>query len=202
MKVYYYNYNTNVGDRLTPLLLDYFKPNIDFEIARANYKGKFIGVGSILECSQYGDIIWGTGAMYASSKFVGAESLRVLALRGRLSANLLNQKCETYGDPGLLLPLIYNPEVEKLHKTGYIPHFYDHDILKDDEFVIDILQPIESFVREIKSCERIVSSSLHGIVLGEAYGIPCEWAVWSDRVVGNGFKFHDYLSSLLKNSSF
>lgn len=58
----------------------------------------------------------------------------------------------------------------------------------------------KNFVDEIKSCKKIVSSSLHGCIIAESYGIPVEWIVLSDKVLGNGFKFRDYLSATDRKS--
>ena len=56
------------------------------------------------------------------------------------------------------------------------------------------MKPYKEVIDEILKCNKIVSSSLHGIVLAEAYGIPAKWEKYSDDVLGNGFKFRDYLS--------
>ncbi len=40
----------------------------------------------------------------------------------------------------------------------------------------------------------MVSSSLHGLVFAEAFDIPNLWIELSDKVIGNGFEFHDWFS--------
>lgn len=41
-------------------------------------------------------------------------------------------------------------------------------------------EEIESFIDEVCSCKAIFSSSLHGIVLAQAYGIPAQWIQVTD----------------------
>jgi pyruvyltransferase len=53
----------------------------------------------------------------------------------------------------------------------------------------------KSFVDQIKQCRKIISSSLHGLIIAEAYGIPTEWRDWGGGVIGDGWKFFDYYSA-------
>lgn len=102
---------------------------------------------------------------------------------------------EVYGDPALLLPLVYNPEVEQESIVGYIPHYVDKKLLpplQEDEILIDVQQDWKKTVRDIKRCSMIISSSLHGIVAAEAYGIPAVWVSYSDKIIGGDLKFQDY----------
>ena len=46
------------------------------------------------------------------------------------------------------------------------------------------------------ACEVIVSSSLHGLIIADAYGIPTVWAKFGNDINGNDFKFYDYYWSL------
>ena len=190
MQLYQYP-DKNVGDTLSKPILEYFL-NTNVELVHQDCCGKFVGVGSIIWAVRPGDTVWGTGLI--TDTIPTLPTCKVLALRGKLTAKNLKCDCKVFGDPGLLLPLMYDPYIEKKHKIGIVEHYVDKGLYKHEGHRIDVTQPWKTFVDEINSCERIISSSLHGLVISEAYGIPVEWVVLSNRVVGGGFKFRDYLT--------
>src|SRR5690606_26837914 len=105
-----------------------------------------------------------------------------------------------YGDPALLLPLWLNPQVEKLHKLGIIPHWKETDYFIENYgskyHIIDLrTRDIEKVVNEICACEYVLSTSLHGIIVAQAYRIPALW-IKKGYIDTDGFKFHDYFSSV------
>lgn len=210
LKYYRYPHPNNVGDILSPIIFEYFLPNIDIQQVGEGVKNKLLGVGSIMRVLQKGDVVWGAGVMRKTDKFPQARFCEFLAVRGKLSRNILlkskAQIPEIYGDPAILLPLIYNPEnKKKKYKIGIVPHFIDHHLLtkeKGNELaqsinwkLIDICLPFDIFINEILECEHIISSSLHGLIIAEVYGLSVQWVELSNNVIGNGFKFHDYLSA-------
>ena len=52
------------------------------------------------------------------------------------------------------------------------------------------------FIDEINKCEYIISSSLHGVIMGIVYGKKTIFTQLSDKVIGNLFKFQDFFDSL------
>lgn len=117
---------------------------------------------------------------------------------------------ECYGDPALLLPFVYDRQVEIKYEYGLIPHFLDFNLPHVRQFLqqhTDVL-PIDmshyddwhDIIDKIRSCKYIISSSLHGIIIADTYGIPNVWIELSDNVEGHGFKFHDYFMSVNRNT--
>lgn len=166
-------------------------------------------VGSILQKKFHHSIeIWGSGAMYKDRK-VCNNITKIHAIRGKLSRDIVLHQgidCpEIYGDPGILLPLLYQPKTkDKKFSMGVISHYVDHDSewviyhrpCNSDIHLINILDDIEKVIDEINQCICIISSSLHGLIVADVYGIPSLWVEFSDQVRGEGFKFFDYMSGM------
>ncbi|MFM7426572.1 MAG: polysaccharide pyruvyl transferase family protein [Elainella sp.] len=140
-------------------------------------------------------------------------NFHVHAVRGLYTAQVLrSQGIEVppiYGDPVWFLPSIIEPAAEKRYELGVVVHltelaertttaavnpgFLRYQIppaLRDQIRIITTLtEPsfvaLEARVQEITACKRIVSTSLHGLVIGETYGIPSVPL----RIAGRGTAF-------------
>lgn len=208
----------NWGDDINKLFLaDELKKNVihyqNSFISRTRKYDNFMCIGSMLHDCNSQTIVWGSGFLSDDKKFNLKESPKeILSVRGKLSREVLLKQgidCpEIYGDPALLLPLFYNPNVKKRYKLGIIPHIYDENnpLLKElnhkNEIIIITLHNYKDWhqiIDKINECELIFSSSLHGIIVADSYGIPNVWVEFSDKVIGNGFKFRDYYSSVSRN---
>ena len=196
MRVFQYK-SKNVGDTLTEHIIKHFL-NCDVELVNVDDKNKLVGVGSIVYAVKEGDIVFGTGLIEeVKTKLPPCE---ILALRGKLTAKLINSDCKVFGDPAILLPRMYNPDIPKKNKIGIVEHYVDKSLYKGKGHRINVKLNWKKFINEIKSCEKIISSSLHGCIIAEAYGIPTKWIKLSDKVIGGGFKFRDYLSATDRTS--
>lgn len=164
----------------------------------------YVTIGSVLDHIGAHCTVWGSGII---SKDVQVPPANILAVRGPLSRKRLQQLniyCpEVYGDPALLLPRYFFPKVTKQFVIGIIPHINDYPevvtLYKDvkEIVVIDFMtNDIEMTTREILECEQIISSSLHGIILAHAYRIPAVQVSFSDKIFGDGIKYHDYYLSV------
>jgi pyruvyltransferase len=193
MKISYWNTKNNFGDCITPVLLERLF-NIKSEWCEPD-ETEFIGSGSLLETFSkgYKGYVWGTGKMFEESE-IDLSKAKVLALRGYLTKAKTKCDCEVFGDPGLLCKLIAPKKVKKTNEVGIIPHWNDKDLVNcDGEILINITDDIDKIIKQVASCKKIISSSLHGIILADALNIPRQW--WpSEMNPGGAFKFNDYQS--------
>jgi pyruvyltransferase len=162
-------------------------------------------VGSVLDRMTVPNLhVWGSGFKRSDGRF-RLRPRCIHAVRGPLTREAVLRQglpCPAvYGDPALLFPRIYRPERTRRYALGVIPHYVDRDDPRvsrfrerDDVLVIDILAGVEPVADQICRCAAVVSSSLHGMILADAYGIPSAWIEFSDGVEGDGFKFRDYLA--------
>lgn len=189
----------NFGDELGGFILD--RLGIDYQLAEKD-ASDLIVVGSTLDRMPTGwrGTVAGAGNKHETS-IVDLAGCRVLALRGRLTAaNVTGLDAQpVLGDPGLLAPLLIDRPPIK-HEVGIVPHWSDTELAQRFEgHVIDVKQPPATVIAEIASCERIVSSSLHGVVVADSYRIPRRAelparATEKPAQEGGDFKWRDYAS--------
>ncbi|OLP53559.1 hypothetical protein BJF92_05185 [Rhizobium rhizosphaerae] len=135
------------------------------------------------------------------------------ATRGPFSRRVLDADAPgpaIYGDPLWLLPRFHDAPVEKTCELGVILHLSEladraHDAHPKPDSARHIIAPADAAavklintvtpvsidglrhrLDEILSCKRIVSTSLHGMVFAESYGIPCLYFSPRARQAGLG----------------
>lgn len=206
---FWYSSN-NFGDNLTHYLIKKLSHRTPVLVSPNDPCVKVMVTGSILNNDVVNAVVWGCGLAFRTD--LTPPKRQILAVRGKLTGALLQERGiefnQVYGDPALLLPRLFDPEVQKVWKLGILPHyvdtktFYDKLDMTDAELatygikVLDINNSVEDVVIQIKSCEKIISSTLHGIITAHAYGIPCEWTKFTDLISGDDFKYLDYYSSI------
>lgn len=208
----YYDFENNWGDKVNPYL---FEKITGMKVVSSNsifnYKHKLeiLGVGSIITGDLSNYVIWGSGII-SEKTVIRNKPKEVLALRGLNTLKKMKEVgsgCDIFGDPVLLFPeIIDKKNVQKKYKYGIVPHFKNKNSqgikkiveLNNPEIkIIDIQsEGVEQFVIDILSCDNILSSSLHGLILAEAYGIPTCRVVFSEKILGGDFKFYDYYSGV------
>lgn len=208
--------HANFGDDLSYYLIKELTGKKIFNYHNLFFRRKhenILCIGSIInDWSNVQAIIWGSGIMYEDRE-IREKPKCVRAVRGPLSRELLLKQgieCpEIYGDPALLLPMIYEPKVSKIYKYGIIPHINDYDNIIVEKLAKHIgscriismseYDKWQDKIDEICECECIISSSLHGLIISDAYKIPNVWVKFSDRILGDKFKYLDYFASVGKN---
>lgn len=204
MKIYYWKEKKNFGDLLTGLLLTKFT-RLSSEWAEPK-KANLIMCGSILEHipENWEGIIAGAGKLHEKTK-VKFPNAKILALRGPLTARGVKGNF-ILADPGLIADELV-PLDDKKYNLGIIPHWTDYTLEKDSRFlkyspkIIRVSDDPIKVIREIGQCKKIISSSLHGIILADAFGIPRRIEI-SPRMLshshqeGGLFKWEDYSSSI------
>ena len=200
----------NYGDLLSKYLVEKISNKKVIWCKPANFHFQdffspiYVTVGSVLTHVNKKCIVWGSGII---SKEFEIKKATFLAVRGpQTRKHLINQGYqvpEIYGDPALLLSKYYNPKIEKEYAFGIIPHYRDFNKVKDfykDEdsiLLIDLMtNDVEKTTDAFLKCKKIVSSSLHGVIVAHAYGIPAVWQKFSGDVFGDDIKYQDYFESV------
>lgn len=131
----------------------------------------------------------------------------------------IGQQQNYYGDPGFLTPYLYpqyqkNSTTEATTQTKYciVPHVQDLKLpeiqdtvqrLTTANITITIISPYdkwENVVPKLQSeCDYVASSSLHGLIVSDAMGIPTMWFQFPNKQTAQtegNFKYIDYYDSI------
>jgi pyruvyltransferase len=198
----------NFGDLLGRVIVDRLRKMAQLP-SETDRTGRLLSVGSILHFAKDGDVIWGSGVNGKISPSSHTYSfLDVRAVRGPLTREFLRSRGievpEIFGDPALLLPHVA-PELldaarHKKHKVTIVPNFQDLRLHRPSRLNPNLLNPSSGLWRclyRIVQSELVVGSSLHAIIVAEAFGIPAR-AVRSK--VEHEFKYLDYYTGTGRNS--
>lgn len=207
VNIEWWDYRKNLGDCLAPVIVDWMLERKGIDSNKKIKKTKHLyTVGSVIGMGRLFDAtIWGSGihTLEAIDKIGNEKDIRkydIRAVRGPKTAKVMRDSgynCpDVYGDPAILMPLIYSPEnVTKEYKLSVIHHYlkknnndnalyHELDIETDD---------YKKFIDELCKSELVISSSLHGIILAESYGIPCFFL--NEGLDDELFKFYDWYES-------
>lgn len=193
----------NFGDHISQILVERIVgcPVKYYNKKTPNQTKKLLATGSIYFFANEGDVVWGSGVngKRLLRKHYFFKHLDVRSVRGPLTRQFLKEKFdidapEIYGDPALLFPYLF-PEFRRSQepKNDYlvIIHYLDESqfIERGDKYVL-ATDPWDVVVRAILDSKFVISSSLHGVLIAEAYGIPAKILR-----IGEGeplLKFYDY----------
>lgn len=194
---------TNFGDVLSEKIVERIVGHRVSTTFNASYtEKKFLALGSIIQKASTGDVIWGSGinGKYPNPKDKNSyrfTKLDVRAVRGPLTRKFLMEKginCpEIYGDPALLLPRLF-PEFTKSENPSrdyiIIPHYSDESDFQNHPNMVSVKEDWDKITRIILDSKFVISSSLHGVIVAEAFGIPTRYLKVSNHEPI--FKYADY----------
>jgi len=192
VRLFWWNAVPNLGDTLTWLLLRGY----GFEVQWAPpEQADWVGIGSVLGWFDgFTGTVWGSGRGGSDLPPPDLTKAKVLALRGQETRSLVKGgEDAVLGDPALLISDFIQPE--RGIYTALVPHHKDQDrqrALYPDATFVDVTGPMDEALATIAGAERVISSSLHGLVLADAFGIPRKWELFEGDLGGGFFKFLDY----------
>lgn len=197
----------NVGDTLGPVICDWLigrRPVTD----NGQDTRFLLTVGSVLGQSLNDATVWGSGLLKPKTPRTFTPRfchLDIRAVRGPQTRRILLEKGysvpEVYGDPGILMPLIYTPQVNHPKDVLFVPHHKSHFDFHDCKGLRTI-SPIgttySEFIDALANSSLVVTGSLHAVILAEAYGCPA--ILVADRENFSDFKYRDWYESTGRNS--
>ncbi len=201
-----YNLGDYLGLVVTNWILERKGLSLDDYVEK---KKHLLTVGSGAVKSYQNMTVWGSGVerelpqmfrrFFQRSWF---RKLDIRAIRGPLTRDYLTRlghQCPAvYGDPAILMPLIYSPTGGgKKYDVSIIPQLVTEKKVRDkypDAHIISMnTNDYESVIDQIVQSKLIVSSSLHGVILADAYGVSSVWYRGLGKDID--FKYKDYYES-------
>ena len=217
IKLFYHGPNKgkkNFGDDLSPIIVREFTGR-DVEYSNI-LNCDMIAIGSIIDTyyrwlplrkilgAKAPVRVWGSGFI-RSGGVRAPENMEVSAVRGpRTRKRLGLPDSIPLGDPGLLSRNFAQKEKTPHYAWGIVPHMADIKDPRIEELVRNTRHaklirldddPINTLF-EISKCDRVVSTSLHGLIVSDSLGIPNYWLKAGDRLKGGGWKFFVYFESI------
>ncbi len=196
----------NFGDELNTFVWPLLIP----ELARTARDGVLVGIGTIFNSDVPVDrevFVIGAGAGLAALPHLRCGNIRVLAVRGPLTAALAGLPSELAVTDGALLlrdlypELIRPPGRASNGRAVFIPHFTTaHDAgwrRACERAGIDLVVPTddcESVLRKISSARLVIAEAMHGAIVADAFRVP--WIPVASTRHFSTFKWVDWALSL------
>ncbi len=200
----------SVGMQLTNCILSrYMKSSAGIISTKSKQHADFICGGTLVE-NMIPDrfmVLLGCGVLPVDNK-LPLDKLSVYALRGKLSCKALGITDDIpLGDMALLLPRLFPSTATKPEKNkiiGIIPAVEHADAPELEPYrnhpdyrIINIKDTPQNLTSDITGCTTIISSSLEGIIIADAYKIPNRrFIIPGKPVIGGNYVFDDYYTSI------
>ncbi|MGP5652931.1 polysaccharide pyruvyl transferase family protein [Glutamicibacter arilaitensis] len=210
--MYWASETFNFGDWIGPQLIHQLtgRQPVHMRRLRKNRRVLF-SVGSILGVMRRNNVdIWGSGLIKPLTQNEidvkrKLSGIKVHAVRGKLTQDHLIKNLgwdvpDVYGDPALLIPDYLPSTGVTATEVSCVPHYVHREQLiagNPEAAIVDVRMEVANVVRQIQESKAVISSSLHGLIIAQAYDIP--WVrldVVDKPLTGGDFKFEDFYSCL------
>ncbi|WP_085796380.1 polysaccharide pyruvyl transferase family protein [Falsiruegeria litorea] len=208
IKLFWWKGIPNFGDVLSSLVVANVSGR---KVTHAGPKGcDLVAVGSLLQVIRRNfsqavehrmkPFVWGTGLLHpVPTDFL--PNVNVALVRGPVTAALLGVKTRQFGDPGLLTADLIDEIPSVQDRVALVPHHSQVDdpeiqALVRSEPALDLVDPRADALevcRRIASSRHVIASSLHGLIVADAFGVPSTWLSPGEQ---SHLKYHDYAASV------
>lgn len=198
--IYFQGKVLNFGDDLNAILWPTLAPDL-FKLEDGQ---GFLGIGTIIGM-KFAPLqklhVFSSGVGYNSTEF-GADIRQIWCVRGPLSAKFLGlDEDRALSDGGILMPLIIAPSKTQTYDISVIPHFetlssgnWQEACDMANMHLISPMQDVKTVISEITRSKLVLTESLHGAIIADAYGIP--WIAFSTNGNFSTFKWSDWTKGL------
>jgi hypothetical protein len=208
LRLHWWKAVPNFGDALNPLIVGHLAGRDVVHAAPKN--ADMFAIGSLLQVVKRNfedpragaaPVIWGTGLLHSVQAKGFLKNVDIALMRGPVTAALLGIEDSVFGDPGLLVNEVLPFDGIGNDQIGVVPHHSlldDTDVLafvaSDPAYVlIDPRRDTREVCQLIASCAHILASSLHGLIVADAYGVSNTWIHPKGQ---SHLKYLDYAASV------
>lgn len=183
----------NFGDELGPLIVGAMVGRLPDAYAAASGR-RLLSIGSVLHFAEASDVVWGSGINGKVRRQRYPARLDVRSVRGPFTrAALMGHGVRVpavYGDPALLLADLFPREVEsRTREVAVVPNLNEIGAYAQHPGLISPLGRPFEVIDEILRSGFVAGSSLHALIVADAYGVPSRPIVSS---VEHAWKYADY----------
>jgi len=207
LRLHWWKAVPNFGDALSPVVLAHVAGR---PVAHAGVrKAEVWAIGSLLqvvkrnfsEAQDHRPVIWGAGLLHPVQGTGFVDHVDIALVRGPITAALLGLELSEFGDPGLLINAVWPQDRAPNGKIGIVPHhsLVDDPVLQaliasDTRYqLIDPRGQAQDVCAAIAACDHVFASSLHGLIVADAYGVPNSWLA---PIGQSRLKYLDYAASV------
>lgn len=221
INLYWWKGTKNFGDLIGPWMVEMLTGRPVVNIKGRKTPTSVVGLATagslIASLDRPGLDIWGSGSIRPISKARAAwlaerRPRAIHALRGRKTRWHVVKKLgweapKVFGDPAVLLPRLYSPRSrpDAAGKTAIVAHYIHKATLgaldRERFHWVEVQDDPDAVVDQIATADRVISSSLHGVIVAHAYGVPWTWLTVADQPLGGGaFKFEDHFTTMNRDA--